>query len=137
MFLVISSIRFPERFTRTRTLLKSIDIHPAALALVRVGKNLEYILLKNFKISSLFPFQTINRLVNSIDTRINSLDVFDLFKYMSEQPLGREIVWDYFRNNYYDIIKQYGEDDPRLGDLLIDITSSFENEFMFYEVNNN
>ena len=75
------------------------------------------------------------RLVDSIDTRINSLDIFDLFKYMCAQPLGREITWDYFRNNYLDLIKKYGADDPRLGDLLIDIASSFENEYMFYEVN--
>jgi hypothetical protein len=76
------------------------------------------------------------RLVESINERINSLDIFDLFKYMCAQPLGREITWDYFRNNYYDLLKEYGQDDPRLGDLLINIASSFENEYMFYEVSN-
>ena len=76
------------------------------------------------------------RLVESINKRINSLDIFDLFKYMCAQPLGREITGDYFRNTYYDLLKEYGQDDPRLGDLLINIASSFENEYMFYEVSN-
>lgn len=53
---------------------------------------------------------------------------------MSAQPIGREIAWDYVRNNFNDIENEYGLDDPRLGHLLIDIASSFENEFMFYEV---
>lgn len=57
-----------------------------------------------------------------------------MFKYLSAQPIGREIAWDYVRNNFNDIENEYGLDDPRLGHLLIDIASSFENEFMFYEV---
>jgi len=72
-------------------------------------------------------------LVKEIDN-IDELDVFDLFKYLSAQPIGREIAWDYVRNNFNDIENEYGLDDPRLGHLLIDIASSFENEFMFYEL---
>ena len=44
------------------------------------------------------------------------------------------MAWDYLRTNFNDLIEQFGEDDPRLGQLLLDITSSFENEFMFNEV---
>lgn len=73
-------------------------------------------------------------LVKEVD-KIESFDLFDLFKYMSQQPIGREIAWDYLRFNYINLISEYGEDDPRIGDLLINIASSFENEFMFFEVN--
>lgn len=73
------------------------------------------------------------RLLESID-KINSLDLFDLLKYLSNQPVGREMAWDYLRTNFNDLIEQFGEDDPRLGQLLLDIISSFENEFMFNEV---
>lgn len=53
---------------------------------------------------------------------------------MSENPLGREIVWDYIRINFKDISDEYGEDDPRLGRMLLDVVKTFENEFLFYEL---
>ena len=68
--------------------------------------------------------------------RVNPDDIFDLLKYISQSPIGRETVWDYIRENYDDLYDKYGEDDTRLGDLLISCVSSFENEFMFAEVFN-
>jgi glutamyl aminopeptidase len=66
---------------------------------------------------------------------VNANDIFDLFKYMSQSPIGRETVWDYIRENYDNLYNKYGADDTRLGDLLINCVTSFENEFMFSEVN--
>ena len=57
-----------------------------------------------------------------------------LLKYISKQPIGREIIWNFFRTSYSDLVSDFGTDDPRLGQLLIDISQSFEDEFMFYEV---
>ena len=53
---------------------------------------------------------------------------------MSQNPLGREIIWDYIRINYGELEAEFGLEDPRLGHMLIDIASTFENEFLFYEV---
>ena len=61
-------------------------------------------------------------------------DFFDGMKLLSENPLGREITWDYLRANFDKLLDTYTEYDPRLGQLLIDITKSFENEFLFYEL---
>ncbi len=48
--------------------------------------------------------------------------------------MGRELIWDYFRSNYIELLDYYGLDDSRLGQAIIDISSSFENEFLFYEL---
>jgi aminopeptidase N len=65
---------------------------------------------------------------------LNRVDFFETLKMLSVNPTGREIIWDYFRINFGDILNFYGEEDPRIGTLLVDIVSSFENEFLFYEL---
>lgn len=55
-------------------------------------------------------------------------------RFLSRQPVGREIAWDYYRANYAQLQETYGDDDPRLGLLLIHICESFETEFMLYEL---
>jgi len=62
------------------------------------------------------------------------LTFFEACKLLAQNPTGREIIWDYFRINYEAIFERYGEEDPRVGQLLIDIVTSFENEFLFYEL---
>ena len=76
---------------------------------------------------------SLNRLIESVE-RINSLDIFDGLKYISKQPVGREIAWGFLRSNYKNLVNKYGKDDPRLGQLVLDISSSFEDEFMFIQV---
>jgi hypothetical protein len=49
-------------------------------------------------------------------------------------PIGRELAWDYYRFNYDTILEIYGEDDPRIGLMLIDICKTFETQFLFYEL---
>lgn len=61
-------------------------------------------------------------------------DFFDIVKYMSRNSLGREIVFDYVRINYDNLIKKYTLDDPRIGQMLIDISFSFETKFILNEV---
>jgi len=68
------------------------------------------------------------------ETGLRKLDIFDAMRLLAKNPTGREIVWDYFRINFGDILDEFGLEDPRIGQLLLDITSSFENEFMFFEV---
>jgi len=49
-------------------------------------------------------------------------------------PLGRELAWDFLRTNYRKLLAVYGKDDFRLGQLLLDISETFEDEYMFFEV---
>ncbi len=99
----------------------------------------EYIYTFNFNFLKLIFFLYLNKLyINKslIDNKneINSYELFDLLKYISKQPIGREIIWNFFRTSYSDLVADFGTDDTRLGQLLIDISQSFEDEFMFYEV---
>lgn len=55
-------------------------------------------------------------------------------QYLTRHPVGRELAWDYYRINFAQLQEQYGEDDPRLGVLLLYITESFETEFLLYEL---
>lgn len=65
---------------------------------------------------------------------VRKIDFFTIMKYLVRNPVGREIAWDYYRINFEKLQETYGEDDPRLGLLLIYITESFENEFLLYEL---
>ena len=62
------------------------------------------------------------------------LDFFKVASVLKYNPLGREILWDEFRKEYENLVVQYGEDDPRLGWILVEITESFETEFLFQEL---
>jgi hypothetical protein len=53
---------------------------------------------------------------------------------LSKNPLGREICWDYIRANFAQIAEEFGLDDPDIGQMFIDVVSTFEDEFLFYEV---
>ena len=64
----------------------------------------------------------------------NKLGFFDEIRLLSQNPLGRELAWDYVRENFKKIIDDYGEDDARLGQMIIDISRTFENEFLFFEL---
>ncbi len=68
------------------------------------------------------------------ETGLRRLDTFEAMTLLAKNPTGREIVWDYFRINFNEILEEFGLEDPRIGRLLLDVSSSFENEFMFYEV---
>lgn len=61
-------------------------------------------------------------------------DFFDIAFDMAPRPLGRELVWDLYRDRYLDLIEDYSEDDPRLGWLMLELSQSFETEFLFYEL---
>jgi hypothetical protein len=74
--------------------------------------------------------------VHRIEQRseFSKLDFFNKISLLSKNTVGREIAWDYLRINYDSIIEQFGLDDPRVGQALVDISASFENEFLFYEL---
>ena len=75
------------------------------------------------------------RLIDAkLGSGIKSADFFDGMRLLSINPLGREFTWDYYRENFNSLLDTYTEYDPRLGQLLLDISRSFENEFLFYQL---
>lgn len=68
------------------------------------------------------------------DFKLEKTDLFDTVKLMSDNPIGREIAWDFMRINFNNLTNEFGNDDPRIGQMLIDLSRTFENEFMFYEL---
>lgn len=65
---------------------------------------------------------------------LKSIDYVDAVLYFAKNPLGRELVWNSFRSGIKELIESYGEFNPILGRLLIEITTTFEDEYLFYEV---
>ncbi|CAF0970213.1 unnamed protein product [Brachionus calyciflorus] len=62
------------------------------------------------------------------------INFFDKIKFLSRNNLGREYAWNFIRANYDSIVEEYGVDDPRLGQMLIDVSSTFETESLNYEL---
>jgi hypothetical protein len=69
-----------------------------------------------------------------IDDKLKLVDFFDGLKYLARNTVGREIAWDYYRENYQEIDGTFGFENQAIGQLLIDIVSTFDNEFLFFEV---
>lgn len=65
---------------------------------------------------------------------MKSIDFIDAVLFLAENPLGRELIWNYYRSNYKALVDKYELDTPILGRLLIEITATFEDEYMFFEV---
>lgn len=65
---------------------------------------------------------------------IDKVDYFTKINLLSKNPVGRDIAWAYYQYNFYSIVDEYSIDDPRIGQALIDITKSFENEFLLYNL---
>jgi hypothetical protein len=65
---------------------------------------------------------------------LDKVDFFQAIRLLSQNTLGRDLVWNYIRANYAEIIAMYGLDDTRLGQMLLDITSTFADEFLYEQV---
>ncbi|CAF1347913.1 unnamed protein product [Adineta steineri] len=60
------------------------------------------------------------------DTDVDLLQVLTL---LAKNPVGRELVWLYYRKHWAELQTTYGRTNQRLGQLLMDITATFEDEF--------
>jgi len=89
--------------------------------------------LNKRKFDSLFFF--VSRFLDVVLTdELKLVDFFDALKYLARNTVGREIAWDYYRQNYQQLDGIFGFENQAIGQLLIDISSTFENEFLFFEV---
>ncbi|CAF0951445.1 unnamed protein product [Rotaria sordida] len=57
------------------------------------------------------------------------VDLLSVLTLLAKNPAGRELVWYYYRANWFQLQSTYGRTNQRLGQLLIDITATFEDEF--------
>jgi hypothetical protein len=73
-------------------------------------------------------------LADFFEQDLELIDFEEGIRLLSVNPLGRELMWDFVRLNYAGLLEFFGLEDPRLGQMLIDISRTFENEFIFYEL---
>ena len=67
---------------------------------------------------------------------LKKIDFFDAIRLFGQNALGREIAWNYIRLFYNELYVEYGEDDYRLGQMVLDVSASFDTEFLFFELLN-
>ena len=65
---------------------------------------------------------------------MRNVDFFEGMRLLSENQLGREKTWDYLRSNFFQLLDTFSLYDPRIGQLVVDITKSFETEFLFFQL---
>ncbi|CAF3728050.1 unnamed protein product [Rotaria socialis] len=64
-----------------------------------------------------------------------NVDLLEVLILLAKNPVGRELAWYYYRNNWSKLQETYERTNQRLGQLLIEITATFEDEFHSIELN--
>ena len=62
------------------------------------------------------------------------MDIFERIGHVSKNIYGRYLTWTYYRTNYETLVNEFGLDEPRLGQALIDITYTFESDEMLFQL---
>lgn len=61
-------------------------------------------------------------------------DFYDVIRFLGKNPIGREIAWDFYRSEFSELNLIFGYENVNIGKMLLYISSTFSDEFMFYEV---
>lgn len=61
-------------------------------------------------------------------------DFFDVVRFLGKNPIGREIAWDFYRAEFTEINTIFGYENINIGKMLLYISSTFSDEYMFFEV---
>lgn len=56
---------------------------------------------------------------------VRSQDYFTCLQYISANTVGEPIVWDYYRENWPELVERFGLNDRSLGRLISSITKNF------------
>ncbi|CAF0829161.1 unnamed protein product [Adineta steineri] len=90
-------------------------------------------------ISSTNNKDRLNRLLNEGliggSNTIKVQDYFTMMGYMSRHAVGREIVWNFYKNNYSYLINTFTLQNSRFASVILSITRSFEKESYLDEMN--
>ena len=65
---------------------------------------------------------------------LKTVDLFSAISLFAENPLGRELIWNFYRANYEQLAEEFPLDTPTLGLMLLEIVRTFEDEFLYQEV---
>ncbi|XP_030559529.1 glutamyl aminopeptidase-like [Drosophila novamexicana] len=65
---------------------------------------------------------------------VRSQDYFTCVQNIAANPVGQPIVWDYYREQWPQLINRFGLNDRNLGKLITSITSRFASEIKLDEV---
>lgn len=71
--------------------------------------------------------------MDDIDEQAKLFEFFDGIKLLSRNPLGRELTWNYIRENFVDITTRFGYLNPSIGNMILDVVTTFSDRFMFIE----
>ena len=110
--------------------------------------------LRDVNVELIFRARSFRLLEAAADTDANLIETqefFDLMTSVSQNPIGRDIVWNFYRHNYEDLLTRWAKtsengegrwnDSSRFGPTnrlfnqwITNLAQSFENEYYYFEV---
>lgn len=67
------------------------------------------------------------------ESNVRSQDFFTVLAYVSQNPVGMSIVWDFVRDNWQYLVDRFTLNDRYLGRLIPTITKTFTSELKLRE----
>ncbi|XP_030079658.1 glutamyl aminopeptidase isoform X2 [Drosophila hydei] len=68
------------------------------------------------------------------EKNVRRQDYFTLMGYISANPVGQSLVWDYVRENWQELVERYGINERNLGRLIPTITARFATQTKLEEM---
>ncbi|KAH8399404.1 hypothetical protein KR215_009738 [Drosophila sulfurigaster] len=68
------------------------------------------------------------------ETKVRRQDYFTLIGYISTNPVGQSLVWDYVRENWAQLVERFGINERNLGRLIPTITARFSTQTKLEEM---
>ncbi|CAF4651314.1 unnamed protein product, partial [Rotaria sp. Silwood2] len=65
---------------------------------------------------------------------IETQEFFDLVISISQNPNGRDVVWNFYRHNYLALLYRFGRTNRLFNQLIANIAQSFENSYYYHEM---
>ncbi|CAF1272210.1 unnamed protein product [Rotaria sp. Silwood1] len=65
---------------------------------------------------------------------IETQEFFDLLISTSQNPNGRDVVWNFYRHNYPALLYRFGRTNRLFNQLIASIAQSFENKYYYQEM---
>ncbi|XP_017104425.2 glutamyl aminopeptidase isoform X1 [Drosophila bipectinata] len=68
------------------------------------------------------------------ESNVRRQDYFTLLGYISQNPVGQSLVWDYVRENWEQLVERFGINERTLGRLIPTITARFSTQTKLEEM---
>lgn len=68
------------------------------------------------------------------ESYVRRQDYFTLLGYISQNPVGQNLVWDYVRENWEQLVERFGINERTLGRLIPTITARFSTQTKLEEM---